>query len=149
MLALTKKVGYGLIAMTHLARAPEGELYSARKIAEMFGVPTSLLMNILKELATEGLVRSVRGAKGGYCLARDPSEISLADVITALEGPIKLAECVTGELSADSHNLCSIMASCPVADPVHRVHRKIYDYMNQLTLAEIAEPSPAEIVGQT
>ena len=135
--------------MTHLARAPEGELSSARKIAEMFGVPTSLLMNILKELAAGGLVSSVRGARGGYCLARDPSEISLADIITALEGPVKLAECVTGELAEDDHSLCSIMAKCPIADPVHRVHRKIYDYMKQLTLAEIAEPSPAEIVGQT
>lgn len=139
MLALTKKVGYGLIALTHLARQEPEALSSAREIAEQFGVPTSLLMNILKDLGSAGLVASVRGARGGYRLAREPHEITLADLITVLEGPIRLAECITGDSGDGAESPCSLMQRCPILDPVHRVHRRVHDFMRQLTLAEIAE----------
>src|ERR1035437_1275386 len=86
MLSLTKKTGYGLIAMTHLAQLEAHEVASAREIADLFGVPASLLMNVLKELAAAGYVESVRGAKGGYRLARRPEEINLADLVSAMEG---------------------------------------------------------------
>ncbi len=142
MLALTKKVGYGLIAMTHLAKVPSEQLCSSREIAEEFGVPASLLMKILKELAAGGFVKSVRGAHGGYLLAKRPAEISVADVITVLEGPVRLAECISDEHGVQSDTTCSLMADCPIADPIHRVHRKIYDFMKQLTLAEIVELPP-------
>ena len=64
MLALTKKTGYGLIAMGHLAALARGEVASASAIARQFGVPQALLMNVLKELASAGFVQSVRGAGG-------------------------------------------------------------------------------------
>ena len=82
MLALTKRTGYALVAMAHLAKLPDGELSSAREIAEQFGVPSSLLMNVLKDLASAGYVESVRGARGGYRLGVDPAEISLNDLVT-------------------------------------------------------------------
>ena len=139
MLALTKRVGYGLIALTHLAQGPAGRLESAREIAERFGISTSLLMNILKELAAAGIVESVRGARGGYRLAQDPAEITFADLIEVIEGPVRLAKCITGDLGDEDESLCSLMGKCPIMDPVHRVHRKVHDFMKQLTLAEIAE----------
>ena len=139
MLALTKRVGYGLIALTRLAQGPAGRLESAREIAERFGISTSLLMNILKGLAAAGIVESVRGARGGYRLAQGPAEITLADLIGVIEGPVRLAECVTGDVGDEDESLCSLMGKCPIMDPVHRVHRKVHDFMKQLTLAEIAE----------
>ncbi len=143
MLSLTKKTGYGLIAMTHLARLPAEQVVSAREIADQFGVPLSLLMNVLKELASAGYVESVRGAKGGYRLARRPEDINLADLVTALEGPIRLSACVTDEAG---HHECTlqVMSRCPVADPVHRVQRKLNDFLKKLTLAEVAEPTVTE-----
>ena len=140
MLALTKKTGYGLIAMTYLARLGEGELASAREIAERFGVPSSLLMNVLKELAAAGYVESVRGARGGYRLARSPEGISLADLVEVVEGPVRLAECVINKTADDEECTCQIMANCPIADPVHRVQRRLNDFLKKLTLAEIVEP---------
>ncbi|KKK99134.1 hypothetical protein LCGC14_2635800, partial [marine sediment metagenome] len=98
MLNMTKKTGYGLIAMTHLASLGDGELACARKISEQFGLPTSLMMNVLKQLSAAGFVESVRGARGGYRLAKHPEDISLADLVEALEGPVRLAECVAGLL---------------------------------------------------
>lgn len=139
MLALTKKTGYGLIALSHLAGLGDGKLASAREIAKIFDLPTSLMMNVLKELASAGFVESVRGARGGYRLLRRPGQISVAELVTALEGPIRASTCVAGRHEFDNHQ-CSVVDSCPLADPVHRVQRKISDFLRRLTLAEIAEP---------
>ena len=143
MLALTKKAGYGLIAMTHLARLEAGEVASAREISERFGVPASLLMNVLKEVSASGYVESVRGAHGGYRLARRPEQINIADLIAAIERPVRLAECVTEEAGQDECT-CELMARCPISDPVHRVHRKLTDFLRKVTLAQIVEPMAAQ-----
>lgn len=139
MLSLTKKTGYGLIAMTHLARL-DGRLASAREIAEEFGVPISLLMNVLKELAGAGFVESVRGAHGGYRLAKPPEKMNLVEVITALEGPIRMAECLR-KTPGEQDMICEVVDRCPIADPVHRVQRKLNDFLKNMTLAEIVEPA--------
>ncbi len=139
MLAMTKKTGYGLIAMVHLARLGNDQVASAREIADRYGIPVTLLMNVLKELATAGYVESLRGARGGYRLALRPEDLSLADMITALEGPIRQSECMTAEAGAETE--CTCMAQCPIADPVHRVQRKINDFLKKLTLADILEPA--------
>jgi Rrf2 family protein len=143
MLALTKKTSYGLIAMTHLASRGEGKVSSAREIAQLYGIPVSLLSNALKELARGGYVESIRGARGGYRLARPPEQVSLADLVSSLEGPVRLAECVTN--ATDNHSECSmqLMARCPISDPVHRVNRRLQDYLRKLTLAEIVDPALA------
>ncbi|MDY6913861.1 MAG: Rrf2 family transcriptional regulator [Planctomycetota bacterium] len=145
MLALTKKAGYALIAMSHLAGLPGDEVASAREIAEYFGVPISLLMNVLKELSAAGYVKSVRGVHGGYRLARKPQEVNLADLLESLEGPIRLAECITDLAGDEKECTCKLMAACPIADPVHRVHRKLNDFLRKVSLAEIVEPATASI----
>jgi len=146
MLALTKKTGYGLIAMSHLAQLDQCDLASAREIAETFDVPGSLLMNVLKKLSAAGYVESVRGAHGGYRLARRPEEVNLAEVVTVLEGPIRLAECISGQAGEKTECDCQVMARCPIADPVHRVQRKLSDFLRTVTLADIVEPHPSEAI---
>jgi len=144
MLALTKKTGYGLIAMAHLSRLDRGRLASAREIAEQFGVPTALLMNVMKKLAAAGYVESVRGAHGGYRLVRGLDEVTLADLVTAMEGPIRLAECISGHSSDRPSGVCRIMDHCPVADPIHRVQRKLSDFLRQVSLTDITRPLAAK-----
>ncbi len=139
MLCITKKTGYGLVALTRLAKLDDGDKLSARQIAEQYDVPVSLLMNVLKELSSAGVVESTRGAKGGYRLARSPEEISLRDLIVTLEGPIRLAECIKGQTHSDE--ACRIMDNCPIADPVHKVNRRISDFLKDVTLSEIVRPS--------
>ncbi len=141
MLALTKKTGYGLIALAHLAGLKDGEVASASAIAKLFGVPQALLMNVMKELASAGFVHSVRGAGGGYRLARSPADIRLAELTSAVERPLKLAECLTRAVG-ESPCTAEQMARCPVADPVHRFHRKLNDFLNNVTLEEILNPLP-------
>ena len=147
MLAFTKKTGYALVAMAHLAHLGEGSLASAREIATTSGVSSSLLMNVLKQLAVAGYVQSVRGARGGYRLAIQPAETTLADLVEVLEGPVRLAECVSGGAAGSGECTCEVMARCLVTDPVHRVQRRLNDFLKKVSLAEIVEPSVA-LTGQ-
>jgi Rrf2 family protein len=144
MLALTKKTGYGIIAITHLATISGTGVASAREIARLFGVPVSLLMNVLKQLAAAGYIESVRGARGGYRLARDLGKITLADLVETVEGPVRLSDCLA---DPDKHDECTgqMMARCPISDPVHRVQRKLIDFLKKVTLAEIVEPKQQRI----
>lgn len=107
----------------------------------MYAIPMALLMNVLKELAAAGYVESTRGAHGGYRLARRPEEINLADLVAAVERPMRDAACKLS--GGEELHECSgeDMARCPLADPVHRVHRKLNDFLRKVTLADITEPS--------
>jgi Rrf2 family protein len=142
MLSLTKKTGYGLIAMTYLAKRPDGQVASAREIASLLGVPVALLMNVLKELAAAGYVESTRGSHGGYRLARRPEDVNLADVIGVLERPVRMSQCL-GALPNDEECTLDVMSRCPLADPIHRVHRRLNDFLRKLTLAELIEQPAA------
>lgn len=145
MLSMTKKTGYGLIALSHLAKMGGDELASAREIADRHDIPLSLLMNVLKELSAAGYVESVRGAHGGYRLAVEPEEISLADLITSVEGPIRLAECIADHDRPGDDETCRLLTSCPIADPIHRVNRRLADFLKTVTLAEIIAPAVAAV----
>ena len=92
MLTLTKKTEYALIAACHLANVGQ-EVVSARDMAETYGVRLPLLMNVLKKLNQHGILRSVRGARGGYALAVGPKQVSLSRLIEAVEGPPRLVKC--------------------------------------------------------
>jgi len=139
MLTLTKKAGYGLIALSYLASRPERVL-SARRIAGQFGVPRALLMNVMKQLAAAGYVESVRGARGGYRLARRPDQISIADAVATLEGPPRLGECLLGD-GRRSDCACRVADKCPIADPVHQVQERIQGVLKSVTLEQIARGS--------
>ena len=134
MLAFTKKTNYGLIALSRLAATPK-KILCAREIAEQSHVPAYPLMNVLKALAAAGYVESVRGAHGGYRLALRPDEIRLGGVIDVLEGPIRDSACLGGRVPAD--RTCDEVDTCPRADPVHRVHRKLRDFLHTLALSDI------------
>src|SRR5262249_29390380 len=122
--------------LSHLA-SNGSSVATARAISDKYHIPPSLLMNILKELAQAGFVRSVRGAKGGYVLAVEPSEITLHELILALEGPIELVRCVD-PVNKDGSASCDLMDVCPVSRPVRRVHERLEQFLKEVTLAEIA-----------
>ena len=141
MLAITRKTDYAFIALTHLAQEPDG-CTSAREIAERYGIPLPLLMNILKLLTHEGLANSSRGPRGGYSLAMAAGEITLYDVVRAVEGPIHLVQCTEsreGE-SADENKLdCDLVGCCPVRSPIQRIHERLVAFLEETTLADLAQ----------
>jgi FeS assembly SUF system regulator len=93
MIRLTKQTDYGIVLLTHLAQDPARHA-NAPELAAETGLPLPTVSKILKLLARGDLLSSHRGVKGGYCLGRLPSQITVAEVITALEGPIAMTECV-------------------------------------------------------
>lgn len=135
MLSLTKKAEYALIAVCHLARMGD-KVVSARDIGASHAVPLPLLMNVLKTLGQSGFVRSVRGARGGYALALPPEQISLAELIEAVEGPLRLVPCVPPRREGGRH--CERVGSCTIREPVHRVHDHLRRFLAGVTIADVA-----------
>lgn len=135
MLSLTKKSEYGLVAVCHLAREQD-KVVSARDIAERHHVPLPLLMNVLKSLNQAGIISSTRGARGGYQLAVDPTQLSLQALIEAIEGPVRFVPCAPG---ADGGGRgCDRTGFCDIRRPLHRVHEAFRDFLDCITIAELA-----------
>jgi Rrf2 family transcriptional regulator, cysteine metabolism repressor len=140
MTLLNRKTDYALLLLWFLHQRPQGG--SAREIAARFGLSRAFVANILKELCQRGFVTSHRGVKGGYVLLRPADEVSLAELIEALEEPVRTAVCTGTHAPGDG---CSLTAVCPVKGPIAAVHQRIFDVLRTVTLAELfgsAVPGP-------
>src|SRR3954468_13666620 len=138
MLRLSKKADYALIAMKHLALRGTNGSSSAREIAEQYDIPIELMAKVLQRLARRGLLASHQGTRGGYELARRPLQISVADVIQAIDGPVTVTACSTEEGQCDQY------AKCNVRDPLWLVRERILSALGECTIAELAaDPPPA------
>lgn len=136
MIRITKQTDYGIVLLTHLAAAPERPV-NAPELAGETHLPLPMVSKILKLLVREGLLDSHRGVKGGYRLSRLPEEISMAEVVSALEGPIAITECV------DDESGCSHSAVCAVRGRWQRINTALRDALSGISLAEMAEtPRP-------
>lgn len=141
MLAITRKTDYAFIALAHLAQQPDG-CTSAREIAERYGIPLPLLMNILKVLTQQGLASSSRGPRGGYSLGMPAEQITLYDVVRAVEGPIQLVQCMEpreGDSANESRHDCNLAGCCPVRSPIQRIHERLVAFLDETTLADLAQ----------
>src|SRR5436190_18373393 len=137
MLRLSKKADYALIAMKHLALRGTNGSSSAREIAALYDIPIELMAKVLQRLVRRGLLSSHQGTRGGYELARRPMQISVADVIQAIDGPVTVTACSTEE------NQCEQFAKCNVRDPHWRVRERSLSALGECTLAELAADPPA------
>ncbi len=120
--------------MTHVAHAA-AETHNAHDLAEKTHLPPPTVSKILATLSRGELLESVRGRQGGYRLARDPSDISVEDIIAAVDGPIALTQCVDQGPGA-----CDVEAFCPSSAHWHRINEAIRRALSEVTLAELAEP---------
>ena len=136
---LTRKTDYALVALAGLARQ-DNDAASARDLAEQLHLPLPVLRNILKMLATHGLLLSSRGPSGGYRLARDPHEISLAEIVEVIEGPVQLLTCCPTEPN-DLMPRCQLEDSCRIKSNVGRVHERLMAFLHDVTLDQIADES--------
>src|SRR5215475_3717931 len=113
--------------------AREGEVYTTARLAERSAVPEPTAAKILKLLVRAGVLTSQRGSGGGYELARPASQISVSEIIVALDGPIALAACVDG---SDEH--CGVETLCSMRGNWNRVNRAIRSALEEITLADMA-----------
>jgi Rrf2 family protein len=144
MLSFTRKTDYALISLAHLASAA-GNSCSAREIATNYGMPLPLVMNILKSLAQHELIKSERGPRGGYQLAKLPADITLHDIITAVDGPVALVYCLDKVVGRNGRGTrsggCELTPRCPVQKHVHGVHHRLVGFLKEVTLAEMTGAS--------
>jgi len=110
MLRLTREAEYGLLAMAYIATRPDGELAYRREIAEHHNIPREFLAKVLQKLSKQGLIKSYRGIRGGYLLARIAADISIADVVSAVDGPMALVECARPDGSCPQQDLCGFQS---------------------------------------
>jgi len=131
VLRISKLTDYGTVVLAQLA-ANEGQVCSAAEVSGATGIALPTVSKLLKSLARAGLVNSTRGANGGYELARDPHDISAADVIDALEGPVSITECS----GTDSH--CDFESTCSVGGAWQRINVAIRRALDEVTLVDLA-----------
>lgn len=137
MLRLSKKADYALIAMRHLAAGEPGSSSSAREIAESYAIPAELLAKVLQRLVRARLLVSVQGTRGGYKLGRPAHQMTVADVIQAIDGPVAVTAC------SPTNHTCEQFERCEIRDPLWKIKSRIVDALATVSLAELAEPAEA------
>ena len=136
MFRISRLTDYGTMLLVYLAQH-EGRLCSASEVALGTHVAQPTVQKLLKVLAKTGLVDSVRGAEGGYRLARTPDSINAAEILNALEGPVAITECST----LDSH--CELEPICQVGDAWQKINNAIRLALIDITLADLEHPPRA------
>ena len=135
MIKLSRMADYGMVLMVELARSGARNA-TAVELARATVLPQPTVSKLLKQLSAAALLTSRRGASGGYGLARDAADISVAEIISALDGPIALTECMTHD-----GIVCEIEALCPTQTNWRRINDALVNAMESVSLADMARPS--------
>lgn len=132
MFSLTKKTDYALLALCGLACEPSGRALNTKVIAERYHIPGELLAKILQQLARRELVVSTSGPTGGYRLARDPMDITVSDVMNAVDGRPALVQCFKSGRDA-----CNQFDTCTIRNPMGLVQRRMARVLAETTLRDL------------
>jgi len=129
----SRSAEYAIRACVHLAQVPQGKYVMVRQIAEQENIPAHFLAKILQQLARKGLLRSSKGPTGGFCLRLPAKQISLVQLVEALDGLTDYQKCISG-LSE-----CTDDAPCGMHDSWKTLRSRIMEYLEQTTIAEVAK----------
>jgi|SRR5579859_253164 len=141
MIRLGKLTDYGLVLMTYIARQKDRPLHAARDLAQESRLPLPTVSKVLKLLVQSGLLVSHRGIKGGYSLAKEPQDISIAEMVAALEGPIALTEC-----STDISGLCELERCCPIKTNQRIISQVVRGALEHVMLSDLVQPMQLKAV---
>jgi FeS assembly SUF system regulator len=135
MLRVSKIIDYGTLVLTHMAAHPD-KVVSAADLASMLGLGQPVVSKVLKSLAQREIVRSTRGARGGYTLGRPADQISIADIIDALDDqPFGLTECTA------TPGACSVEAACNIRSNWQRINAIVRKTLERVSVADMINPS--------
>jgi len=139
---LRRNSDYAMRAMVQLARNYGQQAISSRELSDLEDIPSQLASKLLQQLAKAGLVESSMGVNGGFSLAGKPEEITAAEVIEAIQGPILVNRCIAPAF------VCSRKQACGVHDKLMELQRQMEDYLGGLTLAELAAEAELKETGK-
>ena len=137
MLRLSKLTDYATVILSFMAR-DNTQVHAAIEIASATGIALPTVSKILKLLVNAKMLMSTRGAKGGYALARTPEKITIAAVISALEGPIALTEC------SISLQGCEQASGCEIRGNWSLINQTIHNALESVTLADMIRPARSQ-----
>jgi len=140
MLRISRMTDYAVVLATHLAATKRP--HAARDLSVQTQIPEPTASKVLKQLSRAGVVASRRGTRGGYALARPAAEISIHEVIQAIEGPIAVTEC--SDETTDS--LCEYETNCGARANWQRINVAVHQALSQITLADMAFPSADTLI---
>ena len=133
MFRMAKLTDYGIVLLTQFAARQDASPMTARELAALAKLPQPTVGKLLKQLSHSGLLTSLRGTKGGYSLARPAGEITVAQIIEALEGPMALTECQAPGV-CEQERFCSVKPNWLV------INRTVRDALSNVTLADMSRP---------
>ena len=128
----SRSTEYAIRAFVNLAQVQEGKYAMVKQIAEQEGIPAHFLAKILQQLARKGLLRSSKGPTGGFSLRSPAKDISLIQLVEALDGLTDYQKCVSGLTE------CTDDAPCGMHDSWKLLRSRIMDYLEQTTIADLA-----------
>ena len=134
MLKLSKKVEYGLMAVKFIAANPDRASVTAKEISDEYDISYELLSKVLQKLSKSNIVKSYQGIKGGYSLGKSPKEISIIDIISAIETNYKITECMEKN---HSELECRHLNNCNIRNPLIKLQREIDKLFNSTTIYQI------------
>ena len=131
---ITREADYAIRVILHLTNAEEGEKVSASTIAEAQNIPSQFLLKILRKLRQQDLIKSFMGVKGGYILNKNPEDISLRNVIEAIDGPIYLNRCLQNPTEC---NLFPI--NCAVHKELQLIQNRLVEDLDSVNFNNIGK----------
>tara|TARA_B100001113_G_scaffold112594_1_gene91444 strand:+ start:932 stop:1384 length:453 start_codon:yes stop_codon:yes gene_type:complete len=129
---INKLTDYSIVIMTNMVIKNEKAMYTAKELSEITEIPLPTVTRILKMLSNKELLESQRGAQGGYSLTRSSNDISVAEVIEAMEGPIALTECASEACG------CSFEPNCAVGKPWQKINKAVNSVLQNINIAEMS-----------
>ncbi|MCK5453178.1 MAG: Rrf2 family transcriptional regulator [Calditrichia bacterium] len=133
MLRISKKMEYALMGLLHMSHKDWRELTTAKELAQSYNIPPELMGKVLQNLAKHNLIESMQGVKGGYRLVRSIDQVKLSDVITAVEGPLKIVNCLKIKTTPECHQ----HHRCTIKNPMGIIQNKLENFFSELTLQDI------------
>jgi len=143
MFRLSRMTDYGIVLLAHLANQrkahPEGlGPQNARDLAAQVELPVPVVSKVLKQLARSGVLESHRGAKGGFTLTRRPEDLSVPELIAAIDGPVALTQCAVDAGSCDHESTCALRS------PWQVINQVVENALSEVSLADLVNPAFAE-----
>jgi Rrf2 family protein len=134
MLRLSKKSEYGLMAVRYLALNSNGKYSTAKEIAEYYDIPFELVAKVLQRLVRRNVIASFQGVRGGYTLVKSPEQISLNEIIVAIEDNYQITNCMNENSSQTD---CSHLNCCKIRDPLIKLQKEIDNLFQNMKINQI------------
>jgi len=132
MFKINRKIEYALIALKHMHGKDPGSRVSAKEICDVYQTPFDPMSRVLQLLAQKGILNAEHGAKGGYQLIKDLSQVSLYDLTLIIVGPIEIANCFSGDFSR-----CEMTGCCNVIAPMVHFNEKLHEFLKTIKVKDL------------